>query len=247
MSGSTGCRPGEELVYECEFRFIPQFAGITLSHYAFCGLVQNDALVGNEENAGQFVCDNHNRDTQVVAESQDELVKLNCSYRVETGGGFVKEQEIGLEHQRTGNASTLLHATRDFTWQVLGEWTQPDKVEFGLYKLLHDFASDRSPRSERERKVFSKCHRAEERTRLKEYAEARDSFITVRISNAVDVNFPGLRLFEPDQMAQQRALAASRSTENRKYGSTLDLKRDVLHQHMCPPPHFQIGDGNVWL
>ena len=77
MRGHPGRRPRKEIVHERDRRFVAQFARIALCHDPFRGLVQHDALVGHEKNAWQFVRHNNDRDAQVPAECEDELVELD--------------------------------------------------------------------------------------------------------------------------------------------------------------------------
>ena len=198
----------KKAVHERDLRFVAQFARVAPCHDPFRGLVQHDAVVGHEKDARQLVRHDDDRDAQVAAEREDELIELDGRDRVETGGRLVEEQEIGLEHQGAGNAGALLHAARDFAGQMLGERTEPDEVELGLDELPHGRAAYRGPGRQREREVFRERHRAEERARLKEHAEGRHALVAVRLSNAVDVDSARLGLLEADQMSQQRALAA---------------------------------------
>ena len=85
---------------------------------------------------------------------------------------------------------------------------RPDEVELGLDELPHRRTADRGPCGQGKREVLRQRHRAEERARLKEHAEGRHALVAMRLSNAVDVDPPGLRLFKSNQVAQQRALAA---------------------------------------
>ena len=160
-------------MHERDLRFVAKFARVAPCHDAFRGLVQNDAVVSHEKNARQLVGHDDDRDAQVAAEREDELVELDRRDRVEPGGRLVEEQEIGLEHQGAGNAGALFHAARDFARQMLGKRTKPDEIELGLDELPRRRAAYRGPCSQGKREVLRERHRAEERARLKEHAEGR--------------------------------------------------------------------------
>jgi hypothetical protein len=48
----------------------------------------------------------------------------------------------------------------------------------------------------------------------------------MRLADAVDVDAAALRLLEPDQLAQQRALPAAGAAEDGERDAALDLKTD---------------------
>src|SRR5580704_4049162 len=129
---------------------------------------------------------------------------------------------------------------------MLGERTKPDEVELGLDELPRGRAPYRGPSSQGESEVFREGHRAKECARLKKHSEARHALVKVRFADAVDVDAPGLGPPESNQISQQRALAAARSTEDCKNHSALDLEGDVLQECLRPPTYPQIVDGDVW-
>ena len=67
----------------------------------------------------------------------------------------------------------------------------------------------------------------------------------MRLADPVDVDPAGLRTLEADQVAQQRALAASRPAEDGQGRAAFDLEVHVLHEHSLPPPDSQILDDDV--
>ncbi len=164
---------------------------------------------------------------------------------IEPGRRLVEEQEIGLQHHGAGNAGAFLHTTRDLARQMVGEWTEPDEFELGLAEIPHRRAAYRRPGGQGEREVLGKRQRTEERAGLKEHTEGRHPFVQMRLAHAVDVDAAGLRPLEADQVPQQRALAASRSAQDREGRAALDLEAHVLHQDPCPPSDSQIVDDDV--
>src|SRR4030095_1800022 len=108
-----------------------------------------------------------------------------------------------------GDAGTFFHAAGNLARQMVGEWTEPDELELRLAEIPHGATAYRRQGGDGEREVLRKRERAEERTRLKQHTEVRHPFVHVRLANAVNVDAATLRPLEADQIAQQRALAAS--------------------------------------
>jgi hypothetical protein len=67
----------------------------------------------------------------------------------------------------------------------------------------------------------------------------------MRRSKAVDIDRACLRPLETDQVSQQRAFAAARSTEDGKRRAALYTEGDVLHQHARRPSDAEVRDGDV--
>src|SRR6516165_5148282 len=99
MCGHSGRGPREEIVYEWNIRFLAQFVRVTLRHNPFCAFVQYDAAVGHEKDTWKLVGYDNDRDAQVAAEREDELVEFDRRNWVESSRRLVEEQQIGLKHQ----------------------------------------------------------------------------------------------------------------------------------------------------
>src|ERR1700680_3301346 len=73
--------------------------------------VHQDEAVGEDLRAVDFVSDNHGRDMALLLLLHDELSDLRRGNRIQTGRGFVEQQDFGIERQRTGQSDALLHPT----------------------------------------------------------------------------------------------------------------------------------------
>ena len=51
-------------------------------------------------------------------EVDDQLVEVRRAHRVETGVGLVDQDDLGVEHQRPGQAGALAHAAGDLAGQL---------------------------------------------------------------------------------------------------------------------------------
>ena len=69
---------------------------------------------------------------------------------------------------------------------MISESSESDQVEFCLDEFSGGRAAQRRPSGQRESEVLRESQGAEESTGLKKYAEARDSFVKVRLSNTFD-------------------------------------------------------------
>ena len=61
----------------------------------------------------------------IPADALDQLPELRPRQRVDAGGGFVEDQQIGVVDQRAAEAELLLHATGQLARRALDEGCQP--------------------------------------------------------------------------------------------------------------------------
>src|SRR5882762_8860457 len=80
----------------------------TRDHRAALG-VEEDAIVGDREDARQLVRHHDDRRPEAVPELEDELVQAPRADRVEARRGLVEEQHLGVERDRAREAGSLLH------------------------------------------------------------------------------------------------------------------------------------------
>jgi len=196
-------------MHKRDLRLIAKFAWITPSNDPFRDLVQHDALIGHEKNAGELVSHDHHCDSKIPTERKNQLVELDRGDRIESGRRLIKKQEIRLEHQGARNARALLHATRNFTGQVFGEGPESNEVELCLNELTQGGTAYRGPCTQRKRKILCERKRAKQCAGLEEHSEGRYAFVVARLSDTINMDSSRLGLFEPNQMSKQRALSAA--------------------------------------
>ncbi|GLK58309.1 hypothetical protein GCM10017624_04660 [Azotobacter vinelandii] len=66
----------------------------------------------------------HTHAGAVVADAFDQFPELAARQRVDAGGGFVEDQQVGVVDQRTAEAELLLHAAGELARRPLGERRQ---------------------------------------------------------------------------------------------------------------------------
>src|SRR5919108_3051907 len=75
------------------------------------------------------------RDAELLAHPQDEVLEVAPGLRVDRGEGLVHQQHRGLVRERSGDCDTLLHPPRELPWVVIDEAREPDCVERLLDEL----------------------------------------------------------------------------------------------------------------
>ena len=76
--------------------------------HAVADFVESIEIVGNEEH----------RQAERFLEVAGQPVKLGRADRIETGGGFIEEQQFGIERQRARKPGALPHPARQFGWKL---------------------------------------------------------------------------------------------------------------------------------
>ena len=80
-----------------------------------CGLddpsrVHHNHAIGVARNDAEVVRNQQDRHAQLVLEPVEELEDLCLDRYVERGGGFVRDQDLGVTHERHRDHDTLAHA-----------------------------------------------------------------------------------------------------------------------------------------
>src|SRR5580698_1323414 len=118
---------GEKMFHAGIFGMVPQLLRVTTRDHGAAAGVEKDTIVGDRENTGQIMTDYNNRCTETVAEFKNQFVEQPRANRIQTGRRFVKEQHLGIERHRAGEARPLLHSTADFTRVVIFEAFEADQ------------------------------------------------------------------------------------------------------------------------
>src|SRR4051812_48051996 len=187
----------------------------------------------------------------------DQLVEVGHAHRVEAGVRLVEQDDLGVEHQRPGDAGALAHAAGDLAGQLPLGTGQADHVH-----LLEDDAADLGLAllgvlAQREGDVVVEVHRAEQRAVLEQHAEEPAHVVELALTAGDDVGVghddrPALGLEQPHQRLQEDRLAGAGRAEHHRdltgrqrqgdiapdvlaaegLGQTLDVHRDA---HLLPP------------
>ena len=76
--------------------------------------VEEDAIVADGEEAGQLVTDDDDRGTQATNQLENQVVEAPGGDRIKPCGGFVEEQNVGIESEGAGQPGPFLHAAGKF-------------------------------------------------------------------------------------------------------------------------------------
>src|SRR5438034_1025014 len=171
--------------------------------------VEEHAVAGDREDAGQLMGHDHHRRAEAIAQ--------------------LEEEDVGVERHGPGQAGALAHAAADLRGIELLEASQADQRE-----LQRDELGDlrrREPRvlAERETDVLGQRQRAPERAALVQHPEAaHDPLARLRLRRpeafAVVEDVAADGVDEADQVPEQRALAATAAAPD--------------HEDLAGPPRY---------
>src|SRR6478735_1888833 len=85
-------------------------ARIALGDDAFLAAIEHDDAVGDAEDRGELVRNDHQGGAKRVAHLQDQFVQLARCHRVETGRWLVEENDRGIQREGARKTGALLHA-----------------------------------------------------------------------------------------------------------------------------------------
>src|SRR4051794_27740940 len=88
--------------------------------------VEEDGVVGDGEDARQFVTDDHDRGAQAVAQFKDKVAKPARAERVEPRRRFIEEQDVRVQRYGPRQTGALTHAAADFGRVEVLEPAKPD-------------------------------------------------------------------------------------------------------------------------
>ena len=166
--------------------------------------IQENAVIGDREQAGQFMADDDDGGAETVPQLKDQIVEPAGGDRVEAGGRLVEEQNVGVEGQRPRQAGPLAHAAAEFGRKLVERVLHPDEAEFQPHQAADRGVVEAGEHAQRQRDVFAHCQCAPQRTALEQHAEAPADRGAARLGAGPVV----LRL---DQNACRRLGAAGRS------------------------------------
>ena len=100
-------------------------------------VVEQADVVRHRPGGVDVVGDDQERRVDLRVEVDDELVEERRTHRVEAGVRLVEEHDLGVEHQRAGQAGPLAHAAGDLAGELVLGADQADELH-----LLHDDVAD---------------------------------------------------------------------------------------------------------
>src|SRR6184192_3201613 len=214
--------------------------------------VEEDTVVPDREDARELVRHHDDGRAQAVAELEDQVVEQARAHRVEAGRRLVQQERFGIERDGPGQSGSLLHPTADLRRVVVLEASQADQCQLERGDVPDLVLGEIRVLLERKSDVLRERHRAPQRSALIEHAHApQDRFpFACRRPREVDdaIEDIALRGFtEPNQMTQDRALAAATPTHDDEDAASLDGKIEVREDDAIAVGEGEFVDGDVGL
>jgi hypothetical protein len=122
---------------------------------------QHADVVRDGARRADVVRDDQERGVGLRVQVDDELVGVGHAHRIQPRVGLVEQDDLGVEHQRPGEARPLAHTAGDLARQLLLGAFEADHRH-----LFHDDVADLAfglagVLTQRERDVVEQVHRAE--------------------------------------------------------------------------------------
>jgi hypothetical protein len=187
--------------------------------------------------AGHVVGDRHRGGAEVADAFHDQVVDDVGYDRIESGGRFVEEVDLGFAGDGACQRHALLHATAQLRGEQLADLgSQPDIAELvdrHLARLLgrHAVALDRA-----EGHVLPDAQRIEQRAALEQHAELAHDLAAAVIAeidglHAVDRDRAVVGLHQAEDAFQQHRLAGARAADHHHRFARRDVEVDAA-QHL---------------
>src|SRR5947199_3536505 len=203
--------------------------GLSARDDAARSAVQQDAVSDDREDAPQLVRDHDRRHAEADIQGRDEIVEFGGGDRIEARRPLVEEQQRGVEGERAGDPSALLHPARDLRRKVVLETLESHQTELRADDRVDRVAVELGPLREREGDILRERHRAEERSRLEEDAVAWGSLAPRGCAGDADRAAQGF--LETDQCAEQGRLPAPAPAQDGEHVAAGHREVEVLEHH----------------
>ena len=191
-----------------------------------------------------------NRRTQAFAQFQDEFVQPAGADGIESGRGFVKEQDIGIQRHGARQSGAFLHAAADLGGVELLETCQPHQRQLERDDLADLGRAEFRVFAQRQSDVFRQRHGTPQGAALEQHAEtAFQGFLFFRFclpeAEAVEVHLPLGGRLEADEMAQQRAFAATAAAHDDEDVAAMHREVQVMLDHEVAVGHGEVPHRDV--
>src|SRR5213594_80714 len=107
-----------------------QVSGIASRDHRLRLGVEEHAVAGDREDAGQLMGHDHHRRAEAIAQLEDEVVQQLGADGVQARRRLVEEEDVGVERHGPGQAGALAHAAADLRGIELLEASQPTSASF---------------------------------------------------------------------------------------------------------------------
>src|SRR5215210_5319580 len=196
-------------------------------------LVQHQQLIANVPRTWNVVRHHDQRGSALPLQTGKQIVYLAGGNWIEPGTRLVNQEDPRIERQRARESGALLHSTREVGGHPVVLAFETDGPEL-LQRLCTDLTVGQlRVTPQRKGDVLANRDRVEQRRVLKQEPDLLPRRRQIDAARAgdlatVDVYAAGVRLYEPDDVAQRHALSRSRSAENDERFPLRNIERDIV-------------------
>jgi hypothetical protein len=211
--------------------------------------VDEDHAVSNEKRAGEFVRDHNDGHVKRFLQFENELINARRDDGIESRGRLVKKKNFRVHGKSAGDGGALLHPAAQLRRKIIFVTGEPDLIELEPQHDFDGWVFKFGVFAQRQRNVFADGHRAKERATLKAHAHVAAKCVELLVGNrgkvfAFNPNFAGGGTLEPDERAEKRALAGTRTAKDDQRLALLDIKRDAMQNLAIAITDAEIAERN---
>ena len=175
---------------------------------------EHDHLGADAESAGHVMRDNHGSHFELSGEVECELVNHRCHDGVEAGGGFVAEEQLGIERHGAGQSDAFSHASAELGRLEMFEACESYQLELHFHDEIHDVGIDTAVFDQRQRHILSDGQGLKQGAELEIHSEAEPELVEFLLRHSSrflseDLDRTACRSERADDVAQYRAFAAT--------------------------------------
>jgi hypothetical protein len=215
-------------------RVVAQLCGVAERGHGLLLDVEEQRAVRDPEDAREVVRHHDDGRAEARLQLEDQVVEKARADRVQAGRRLIEEQQIRVERDRTRQRRALAHAAADRGRVELLEAAQPHQRELELDDFGDHAGVQARELLERQRHVLRQRQPAPQGAVLVEHAHAPPHTVAPRFIRGAEVlaaeqDRAAGRLLQPDQVLQQRALAAAAAAHDDEHLAARHREAQVLH------------------
>ena len=190
--------------------------------------------VADADQRVEVVGDHDDSEAEAVAQRGDEFVEVVCADGVEAGGGFVEEEDFGIQREGAGEADAFLHAAGKLGRGVIGSFgLQADEAEFDGGEVAPQGDGQVGEFAHRHEDILCDGEAGEQSSLLKQDAPAAaEGFGLVGIIGVwvftEDADFSGVGAEEADHLAHKDGFSGAGAADNADDLALIDGEVEVL-------------------
>ena len=197
-------------------------------------LTEHSHSVGHLPEQVNVVGDHHHRLAGLAVGIEDEIAHASGAGWIQARGGFVEEQQLGVERHRAGQAGALEHAATELVGQLYaGIGWQPRQGQLAVGQAIDQRIVELAVFAQRQAHVLAHGQRAEQAAVLEHHAPTQAQATRLRRIERGDVlaeqaDAAGRGPLKQDHLAQQHRLARAAAAHNRQDFALLHGEAEVF-------------------